>query len=80
MEATWYLVGPAGETGNEIKGIAVLTGDVRFTDPETSVGTYHLVVYATGSNPSMVPTDGMPIAFDSDSLPDPIVAANNIVF
>ena len=82
MKAMWYGAGPKPDGGlDEIKTIVVLAGDVRFTGPTTSVGTYHMKVYATAGNPSMIPTDDMMVVFDSDrDLPEPIQSVNDIVF
>lgn len=57
-EWIWYLVGPTqAKLTDEIKAIAVMSGELHFTGASTFEGTYHMKVYYPNDDRSMVPTD-----------------------
>lgn len=71
-KATWYLAGPSDEPNfglDEIKAIAVMTGEFHFTGPDTTEGTSHLKIYETLGDPSMVPTENMRLYLDIPDIP-----------
>jgi hypothetical protein len=63
----WYLEGPtATKPVGDIIAIAVMSGDLRFTGPNTLEGTYRMKVYLTNGKTSMAPTDDMSLIVDQN--------------